>query len=524
MQQRQVNRGNKSRNYILPSPLGGLNARDSLDMMPETDAIVMDNYIPGETKITLRRGFSRYATIGEPVRTLVEFRAEDGNNRFFAFAGNSIWDISSIREAVDLQKDFTSADWQTVQFKNRLFAVNGYDKPQTFYINDSGEEIWEDAEFSGTNLVPELLVNVASSKQRLWFVEKGSMKAWYSEGVSEIKGNLLSFDMTTVARDGCYLVAVASWTQDGGQGMDDLTVFLTSEGEALVYAGSNPNSADDWTLKGVFRIARPIGYRCTLQYQGDVIVITEDGYLPLSKALPIECANNSQIAFSDKIRGLVLSRTRSNANKFGWQAIIYNRGGYAIFNVPVNQQFEQHVINTNTGAWCRFTGLAAQCWGLFNGRAYFGMDDGVMLFDDGYSDNRAFIEGQVEQAYSNLGSANIKKVQLLNPRTKSANPYALVVYTNTDFADTTLDFEENIGYSGLTKWGTKAYPTNVKWSSFAHPSGVKWATLQGSIRSQWIGNSATGFKFSLVFKTRTRGNLIDWYNTGVRYEEGLGII
>ena len=147
-----------------------------------------------------------------------------------------------------------------------------------------------------------------------------------------------------------------------------------------------------------------------------------------------------------------------------------------------------------------------------------------MLFDDGYSDNRAFIEGQVEQAYSNLGSANIKKVQLLNPRTKSANPYALVVYTNTDFADTTLDFEENIGYSGLTKWGTKAYPTNVKWSSFAHPSGVKWATLQGSIRSQWIGNSATGFKFSLVFKTRTRGNLIDWYNTGVRYEEGLGII
>ena len=81
-----VNRANKSRNYILSAPLGGLNARDSLDSMPETDAIVMDNYIPGETKISLRKGFSRFALIGQPVRTLVEFRAENGLNRFFAFA------------------------------------------------------------------------------------------------------------------------------------------------------------------------------------------------------------------------------------------------------------------------------------------------------------------------------------------------------------------------------------------------------------------------------------------------------
>lgn len=524
MLRRLVNRANKSRNYILSAPLGGLNARDSLDSMPETDAIVMDNYIPGETKISLRKGFSRFVLIGQPVRTLVEFRAENGLNRFFAFAAKSLWDITSNSQPVNLNKSFMSDDWQTVQFKNRLFAVNGYDKPQTFYIDDNGDEIWQDAQFQGDNLIPELLVNVTSAKQRLWFVEKGSMKAWYSENVSEVMGNLVSFDLTTMARDGGYLVAIASWTQDGGQGMDDLTVFLTSEGEALVYAGNNPNSADDWTLKGVFRIAKPIGYRCTMPYQGDIIVITEDGYLPLSKALPIECANNSQIAFSDKIRGLVLSRTRSNANKFGWQALLYSRGGFAIFNVPVNQQFEQHVINTNTGAWCRFTGIPALCWGLYNGRAYFGTDDGVMLFDDGYSDNHGFIEGVVEQAYSNLGSQNLKKVQLLNPRTKSANPYALVVYTNTDFAETEQGFEENIGYSGVSKWSSLSHPAQAKWSSLAHPSGVKWATLQGSIRSQWIGNSATGFKFSLVFKTKTRGNLIDWHNTGIRLEDGAGIL
>ena len=76
----------------------------------------------------------------------------------------------------------------------------------------------------------------------------------------------------------------------------------------------------------------------------------------------------------------------------------------------------------------------------------------------------------------------------------------------------------------MSKWSSLSHPAQAKWSSLAHPSGVKWATLQGSIRSQWIGNSATGFKFSLVFKTKTRGNLIDWYNTGIRLEDGAGIL
>ena len=48
MQRRKVNRQNRSLNYTLPCPIGGLNMRDSLGQMKESDAIVMDNYFPGE--------------------------------------------------------------------------------------------------------------------------------------------------------------------------------------------------------------------------------------------------------------------------------------------------------------------------------------------------------------------------------------------------------------------------------------------------------------------------------------------
>lgn len=518
MQLRETNRGNKSLNYTLPSPIGGLNVRDSLDLMPETDAIVMDNYMPMDTKVMLRRGYARYVKTECMIKTLAEYKNADGNNRLFAFGGKTVFDITSKASVTNFEKSYTNNNWQTTQFKNRLFAVNGEDIPQVYFLDENGAGSWKDAVFTGENLILQKLINVTSSKQRLWFVEKGSLIAWYSEGVSEIQGKLLSFDLTTVARDGGYLVAVACWTQDGGQGIDDLTVFLTSEGEAIIYSGNNPNNADDWFLKGVYRISKPIGYRCILPYQGDVVIISEDGYVPLSKALPMESANSSQIAFSDKIRGLVLSRTKSNKTKEGWQGIIYGTGGYALFNVPVAQQFEQHIINTNSGAWCRFTGIRSFCWGLLKGRIYFGTDDGVMLFDEGYSDDGVAIEGQVEQAFSSLGTTSLKKVQLLNPRTKSSTPYALVVYTNTDFNTNAQKFTENIGYAGLVKWN------QVKWSRLSNLNGSKWATLQGKIRSQWIGNSATGFKISLVFKTKTRGNLIEWFETGFRYEQGTGII
>ena len=313
-------------------------------------------------------------------------------------------------------------------------------------------------------------------------------------------------------------MAVLNWTQDGGQGIDDLTVFLTSEGEALVYGGSNPNNAEDWALKGSYKISKPIGWRCAMQYQGDVVIITEDGYIPLAKALPLERANASQIAFSDKIRGLVLERAKSNRDKEGWQSVIYGRGGYAIFNVPAANQFEQHVVNLNNGAWCRFTNIRAFCWGLFQDRAYFGSDTSVFLFDEGYSDNGSHILGEVQQAFTSLGTPNLKKIQLLNPRTKSSTQYALVIYTNMDFEERKVGYQENIGSSGMTKWDV------AEWSSLDNPIGTKWATLRGKIRSQWIANSATGFKASIVFKTKTRGNLIEWYDTGVRYEQGSGIL
>ena len=517
MRLKLANRANKSLCVTLSAPIKGLNRRDNISDMEPEYAVTMDNYLPMDTKVCLRKGYVRHAQISGITSTLATYSGTSGE-QLLAVSDHKVWNVSSGLNAYKvLESGITNDVFCTAQYKNYLYFVNGTDIPKVYTYD--AQETMTNWSFSATGLDATHIVNVGVSKQRLWFVEKNSLKVWYPQTAGNISGTLNSFDFSQICRYGGHLVAVETWTQDGGQGIDDLTVFITSEGEVLVYSGSDVNDADDWKLRGSYKISRPIGWRCLLQYQGDLVVITEDGYLPLSKALPLNKANLAQVAFSDAIRGLVLSRTQSYASYSGWQGMIYSRGGFALFNVPVANNFEQHVINLNTGAWCRFTGIRSYCWGQFDKRLYFGSDKGVYLFDEGYSDDGSAISGVVEQAYNNLGTENLKRIQLLNPRTKSISPYNLVIYVNVDMDEQNIDYEESIGSIGQTLWGI------AQWAGGDTTVGTYWGNSgKSALRSQWIANSATGYKIGIVFKTKTAGNAIEWYETAVRFETGNGVL
>lgn len=520
------NRAVKSKELTLPAPIMGLNRKQPLSAMDPLYAFVMDNYIPLDSKVELRPGYTLYATLGSQpskIRTLAAYHYP-AKNKFFAVYNNKIFDITSGGDVAsddgpaDLGVSLTESYCQTVQYKNYLYFMNGKDTPQAFYVDSDDQEHIGDWGFSGTGLTDTKIISGAVSKEFLWFVEKDSLTAWYSAQAGNIAGTLNSFDLSQFAKWGGYLVAITNWTIDGGTGIDDYTAFITSEGEIFVYAGSNPNDVDNWELKGTYKISKPIGYRCTMQFQGDVIIICQDGYFPMGKALAAANAGDSLVAYSDNIRGLVIERTAQNAWRQGWQAVMYNKKGYAIFNVPVDEQFEQHVVNVSTGAWCRFVNIRAFCWCMFEDNLYFGSDWQVFRFDNSNADNGTTIEGMVQQAYNDFGVNSVKKITLLNPRTASSSPYELTIYTDVDYKERNLDYADNIGYYAGARWNVSMWATEQNQITF-------WATDRvAEIQSQWILNSAVGVKASVVFKTKTNGILIDWFETGIRYEAGSGII
>ena len=509
----QVNRAVKSKDITIPAPIMGLNKEDPVSAMNPLYAVRMDNYIPMDNYVELRPGYSMYYQFESgKIKTLSSYHYPS-YNKFFAVVNGKIWDITSATNVTDMGVTLTNDYCQTVQYKNYLYFMNGNDTPKAFYVDNNGEEHIGDWGFTGTNLNASKIIAGTVSKEFLWFIEENTLTVWYSSVAGSISGTLSSFDLSQIAKYGGKLLAIANWTIDGGTGIDDYTAFITSEGEVLVYAGTNPSEATAWELKGSYKIAKPIGYRCTMQYQGDIVIITQDGYFPMGKALATANAGDSLVAFSSKIRGLVIERTSQNKNRQGWQGIIYTKKGYAIFNVPVAEQFEQHVININSGAWCRFVGIRAFCWCLFDDNLYFAADDGIYRFDNAHSDNGVAIDGIVEQAFNDLGTPNVKKIQLLNPRTKSTAPFELSCYVDMDYRKRNLTYINNIGLTAGSLWDVSPWDTSY------------WAVDSADdVNSQWIMCSGAGFKASIVFKTKTRGILIDWFDTGIRYEQGSGIM
>lgn len=72
-------------------------------------------------------------------------------------------------------------------------------------------------------------------------------------------------------------MAMASWTRDSGNGIEDLAAFITSRGEVHVYSGTDPASADTWQRVGTFKIPEPVGRRCLIKVGGDVGILTTQG-------------------------------------------------------------------------------------------------------------------------------------------------------------------------------------------------------------------------------------------------------
>ena len=174
-------------------------------------------------------------------------------------------------------------------------------------------------------------------------------------------------------------MAMTNWTIDNAAGIDDYAAFISSEGEVAIYQGTDPSNASTWALKGTFRIGRPIGRRCAIKAGADVLILTTDGAFPLSKALLTD-RSQMQAAVTDKITNLITSDIAQYSSNFGWQPIIHPTGNKMIINVPSVEDSlsHQYVMNTITGAWCKFEGWNAFCWELSGDKLYFGGENGVL--------------------------------------------------------------------------------------------------------------------------------------------------
>jgi len=352
-------------------------------------------------------------------------------------------------------------------------------------------------------------VNVNLFKNRLFFTEKDSLKIWYLP-VNQIAGAATSLDFGGIARNGGFLQAMATWTLDAGQGSDDYAVFITNMGEIIVYNGTDPDTAATWALKGVWQLGYVFSRRCFYKFAGDILLLTQDGLVPLASALQ-SSRLDPRVNLTDKIFFAISLAADTYSTEFGWQAIYFAKPNMLIINIPNPNGAEQYVMHTISKAWANFTGINAKCFELSGDDLYFGGNGFVGKFFDTNADNGAQISATCQQAYSYFDTPGQQKRFTLVRPTFLVDVGAPGIYCgiNTDFQT-----QNNLG-----KVSFETNPTTTAVWDVATWDNDIWA---GNlvISRNWQGVTGLGYAGGLNLNMVSAGIDVHWLSTDYVMEKG----
>ena len=492
----------------VPAPTGGWNVHDPLASMPASDAIVMENWFPRANDVILRPGAANHLTnLPDNALTLLPWNGTT-DSKLFAACNAGIYDATAAGTAGAVVTSCTDGNWQYVNFQvaggDYLIAVNGVDE-----LKQYNGTTWADINAGSTPAITgrltSTLTNVAVSCTRLWFAVQDSSSAWYLP-VGQIGGALTEFPLGQIFSRGGYLQAIGTWSIDGGAGPDDYTVFMSSEGEIAVYRGTDPSSAATFAKVGVYYVGEPLGRNCFCKYGGDLLVLCQNGLFPLSKALQSATINRAA-ALTAKIDTAFTEAATLYGQNSGWQVVAYPQGSFVLVNIPISTgRFEQYVMNSITGAWCKVTGWRANCWEVFQEKVYFGGYQKVAQAWTGVSDFGALIAGRVQQAYSYFGRrGQQKQFKLVRPNIFVDGQLTPSIGLDADYAvtgfetlattalDYTYVFDTAIWDSAL--WGND-FDAKRDWYTIASPpcfaASYRMQVASNALTVKW---SATDFVF-----------------------------
>lgn len=485
----------------IPAPIGGWNARDSLGAMDIQDAVTLTNWWPGTNAVVLRYGYSQYATgITGQVESVMAYSSGTAN-KLFASATTKIYDVTA-GGAVGAAavSSLTNAKWQyinmTTTANSYLLLVNGADKLR-YFTGSAWAKDGDGAPFDITGVDTATCSNITLFKNRVWLIQDGTLKTWYLP-INSIGGAANSLDMSSLVQMGGYLVAAMTWTLDAGYGMDDYLVFITSNGETLVWRLTDPTTPTGISLIGVYQLGAPIGKRCWTKFGGDLLIITQDGVVPMSGALQ-SSRLDPRVSITNKIQYAMSTAISSYSANFGWELLYFPKENQLIMNVPVSEgsQQQQYVMNNITKSWCNFTGWNANCWTLWKDNPYFGGNEYVGLAWNTNADNGTDITSFALQSFQTYGKANQKQCQMIRYHLFT-NGFP-TVYGNVNVDYNLADTAQSLNFAPVTfaSWGTALWDTAV-WGDTLVPS------------ADWQGVTEIGYSFAPILKTASQGIQIQW--------------
>lgn len=388
---------------IVPAPNGGINAVDMLAATPNVDSIFQYNMIPAQYGCRARTGQTAWATnigAGVAIGTILPYNGSTGSfDKLFCTGPSGIYDISTIgtnNPAATITfgiVDTTSGygQWCAAATLGGHFLLY-CDESNGYYIFTEGSG-WAKVTLGGggtqiSNVDPATFVQPVIFKERVWFVQKNTSTAWYLP-TGAVFGAATQFNFGNKFRHGGYLVGLYDWTLDGGNGIDDYLVAVSSSGDVLIYQGTDPSVATSFSLVGMWYIGPPpAGRRIAGSFGGDIYLLSSYGLLPLSKLIAGILVQDQTNYLTRKITPLITTLMSQVRTTLGWEVkLIPSENLLLIANPPqTGVPPQQFVQSLNTQGWAIYRDIVYNTGEVWNGVFYIGDRSGNVNTHTGNTD------------------------------------------------------------------------------------------------------------------------------------------
>ena len=473
-----------------PAPTGGLVSNRNLAMSrgPQDPpaAAILDDWFPLSASVITRRGYRLWSPLpgATPVKSMFTYLS-GSTKQMFAANTTSVFNTTVESAPVSVVGGKTSGNWHVVQFSTAggafLIGVNGSD-PAIQYDGTAWTVPTITFPAPYASMTTADLAYVWAYKQRIWFIQKNSLNAWYLP-VDSIGGVLTLWPMGGVFVFGGSLMWGHAWSLDtgGSGGLSEQCVFTTTEGEVAAYQGLSPDVDQGWTKAGLYRIGKPLGRRAFMRAGGDLVIGTSVGFVALSKAANSDFAALGAGAVSYPIEDDWADAV-DNRGKDDWRVQLWADGQMVLVAPPIidGENPIALVSNSNTGKWCRFRGWNITAMTVFDGKLFFGSTDGSVRWGwVGGSDEGVTYNPRVLPLFSDFGTPASRKT-LKEAKATTRSPYGSKVQVtgHTNFnakfppappIDTNVgDDLWNVGLWDVAMWGSSNYSvTDGDWRSIA---------------------------------------------------------
>jgi hypothetical protein len=501
--------GQTSQLFNNPAPTGGLNLRDPISEMSPLDAIVLDNFIPRQQGVEMRKG---YIVTSEPPEGVTQYKsmfgyaaANSANNKMFAAADGNIYDVTGTPVTVaHAATGSTNDQWWTIQFSttsgNYLLAVS----PGAGYWTYDPVNGWVNRTALTTGL-PTNVRTVSVWKQRIWFTVEDSSDVYYMQDINAIQGTAVAFPMGSVLRSGGSVSALFNWTIDAGFSVDDFFVVVGTEGDIGVWEGTDPTSADTFRIKGVWYIGPVPKYGMYFTpFGGDVMVLSVQGLIPMSRLVSgqyNEAAANTMPA--SKVQPVLSPLIALLKDAESWNVMLVPKESVMIIKLPQKEDgsWQQFVMNTITGAWCTFSNMPMVSAAMLGGQLYFSTPTGRVAkgLNGSYDDTDPFIsskgsaiEADVQCSFNAYNTpAQLKKFQMARPIFLAPTAPSVKLQLNTQYALSNVSGSPS--FAGAIQSGIW---DETNWN-LCYFSGGQLTTYEA-----WVGVVGLGYYGSLRMKVK----------------------